>query len=55
MQRLHPLYFLIKQYFDGLTKLPFFVIGMLAHGHGDERYAYYGLDLNPHDANHIVG
>ena len=28
---------------------------MIAHGHGDERYAHYGLDLYPHDANYTVG
>ena len=28
---------------------------MLVHGHSDVRYAHYGLDLYPHDANYIVG
>ena len=42
------------KHLDGLTKLPLSVTGMLAHGHGNVRYAYYGLDLYPHDANYIV-
>ena len=25
---------------------------MLAHGHGDVRYAHYGLDIYPHDVNY---
>ena len=40
---------------NGFTKLLVFVNGMLAHGHGNVRYAHYGLDLHPHDANYIVG
>ena len=28
---------------------------MLAHGHGDVRYAHYDLDTYPHDANYTVG
>ena len=43
------------KHLDGFTKLPLSVTGMLAHGHSDVRYAYYGLDLYPHDANYIVG
>ena len=43
------------KHLDGLTKLPLSVTGMLAHGHGDVRYAHYGLDLYPHDANYTVG
>ena len=43
------------KHLDGLTKLSLSVIGMLAHRHGDVRYAHYGLDLYPHDANYIVG
>ena len=30
---------------DGLVKLPLFVTGIIAHGHGDVCYAHYGLDL----------
>jgi hypothetical protein len=43
------------KHLDGLIKLPVAVTGMLAHGHGDQRYAHYGLDLYPHDANYTVG
>ena len=42
------------KHLDVFTKLPVSVTGMLAHGHGDVRYAHYGLDLYPHDANYIV-
>ena len=37
---------------DGLVKLPLSVTGMIAHGHGDVRYAHYGLDLFPHNSNY---
>ena len=40
---------------DGLTKLPISVMGMIAHGHGDVRYAHYGLDIFFHDSNYTVG
>ena len=40
---------------DGLTKLPVLVTGMIAHGHGDVRYAHYGLDIFLHDSNYTVG
>jgi len=40
---------------DGLVKLPLFGTGMIAHGHGDVRYAYYGLDIFPHDSNCTIG
>ena len=43
------------KHLDGLTKLPLSVTGMLAHRHGDVRYAHYRMDLYPHDANYIVG
>ena len=36
-------------------KLPVAVTGMIAHGHGDIRYAHYGLDIFPTDSNHTVG
>jgi hypothetical protein len=44
-----------KKQLDGLMKLHVSVTGMLAHGHGDVRYAHYGLDIFAHDANYIVG
>ena len=40
---------------DIFTKLPFSVTGMMAHGHGDQRYAHYALDMYPGDCNHTVG
>ena len=39
---------------DSLVKLPVFVTGMIAHGHGDVRYAHYGLDIFPHDSNYTI-
>ena len=43
------------KHLDGFTKLPVFVTGMLAHGHGDVRYVHYGLDMYPYHANYRVG
>ena len=43
------------KHLDGLFKLPLSVTGILAHGHGDVRYAHYGLDIYPHDVNYTVG
>ena len=40
---------------DGLMKLPVSVTGMLAHGHGDRKYAHYSLDLYPADSNQTIG
>jgi hypothetical protein len=40
--------------FDGLMKLPISIASILAHGHGDVRYAHYGLHLFVHDSNYIV-
>nr|PNR45284.1 hypothetical protein PHYPA_015055 [Physcomitrium patens] len=40
---------------DALVKLPVSVTGMIAHGHGDVRYAHYGLDIFPHDSNYTIG
>ena len=40
---------------DSLVKLPVSVTGMIAHGHGDMRYAHYGLDIFPHDSNYTIG
>jgi hypothetical protein len=39
---------------DSFMKLPVAVTGMVAHGHGDVRYAHYGLDIYQSDSNHIV-
>ena len=43
------------KHLDGFMKLPVAVIGILAHGHVDQRYMHYGLDLYSHDANYTVG
>ena len=40
---------------DSLVKLPVSVTDMIAHGHGDVRYAHYGLDIFPHDSNYTIG
>jgi hypothetical protein len=40
---------------DSFMKLPVAVTGRIAHGHGDVRYAHYGLDIYPSDSNHTVG
>jgi hypothetical protein len=36
-------------------KLPVVVTRMIVHGHGDVRYAHYGLDIYPSDSNHTIG
>ena len=40
---------------DSLVKLPLPMTGMIAHGHGDMRYAHYGLDIFFHDSNYTIG
>ena len=50
-----PVLFHKVKHLDGLMKLPVAVTGILAHGHVDQRYAHYGLDLYSHDANYTVG
>ena len=40
---------------DSLVKLLVPVTGMIAHGHGNVRYAHYGLDIFPHDSNYTIG
>ena len=44
-----------SKHMDSFMKLPISVTGMIAHGHGDIRYAHYGLDIFPSDSNHTVG
>ena len=34
-----------RKHLDGFIKLLVSMTGMLAHGHGDVRYAHYGLDF----------
>ena len=36
---------------DAYLKLPIFVIGMIAHGYSDKKFAHYALDLYPVDSN----
>ena len=45
--------FLKFKHIDGLMKLPLAV--MLAHGHEDQRYAHFGLDIYFHNASYTVG
>ena len=40
---------------DCFMKMPVAVTGMIAHGHGDIRYAHYGLNIFPTDSNHTIG
>jgi hypothetical protein len=40
---------------ESFMKLLVSVTGMIAHGHGDIRYAHYALDLYPANSNHTVG
>ena len=39
---------------NSFMKMPVAVTGMIAHGHGDIRYAHYGLDTFPTDSNHTI-
>jgi len=41
------LVFTHKNEVDGLVKLPLFVTGVIAHGHGDVHYMHYSLDIFP--------
>ena len=40
---------------EAFMKLPVSMIGMIVHGHGNIRYAHYGLDLYLADSNHTMG
>jgi hypothetical protein len=40
---------------DAFMRLPVAVTGMIAHGHGDGKYAHFSLDLYPCDSNHTMG
>ena len=44
-----------SKHMDSFMKVPISITGMIAHGHGDIRYAHYRLDIFPTDSNHIVG
>jgi hypothetical protein len=39
----------------GLGQLPITLMGMIAHGHCDERYAQYSNELWPNDPNFTIG
>ena len=40
---------------DSFMQLPIVVTSMIAHGHGDVKFAQFSLDLYLGDSNHIVG
>ena len=40
---------------ESFMKLPIAITRMIAHGHGDVRYAHYGLDIYPMNPNHTIG
>ena len=39
---------------ESYMKMPVSVTGMIAHGHGDVRYAHYGVGIFPTDSNHTI-
>jgi hypothetical protein len=39
----------------GLGQLPIMLMDMIAHGHGNEKYAQYSNELWPNDPNFIIG
>ncbi len=39
----------------GLVQLPIMLMGMIVHGHGDERYAQYSNELWLNDLNFTIG
>ena len=44
-----------SKHMDSFMKLPISITEMIAHGHGDVRYAHYGLDIFPTNSNHTGG
>jgi hypothetical protein len=40
---------------SGLKQLPTTLTSMIAHGHGDEKYAQYSNELWPNDPNFTIG
>jgi hypothetical protein len=40
---------------DGFMKLLVSVTGIIAHGHGDKKFAHYTLDFYPADSNQTIG
>jgi hypothetical protein len=43
------------KFVDAFMKLPVSATGILAHGHGDKKYAHYALDMYAADSNHTIG
>jgi hypothetical protein len=39
----------------GLGQLPVTLMGMIVHGHEDEKYAQYSNELWPNDPNFTIG
>ena len=50
-----PVLFHKVKHLDGLMKLPIAVTGILAHGHVDQHYTHYGLDLYSHEPTTQLG
>jgi hypothetical protein len=44
-----------KKMICGLGQLPITLMGIIAHGHGNERYAQYSNELWPNDLNFTIG
>jgi hypothetical protein len=44
-----------EQMICGLGQLPITLMNMIAHGHGNERYAQYSNELWPNDPNFTIG
>ena len=40
---------------DSYMRMSVAVTGMIAHGHGDVKYAHYGLETFPTNSNHTIG
>jgi hypothetical protein len=40
---------------SSLGQLPITLMGMIVHGHGDEKYAQYSNELWPNDPNFTIG
>ena len=41
--------------YDGFTKLPISMTGIFAHGHGNEKYAHFSVNVFPMDSNQTIG
>ena len=54
-QTASPCFTLKTKSVDAYLKLPVSVTGMIAHRHGDKKYAHYSLDLYLAHSNCIIG